>query len=871
MKINNKITLKITTAAAIYLFSNAVYAQNSELGIINNYFRQSKNKSENSFKILNNEKRASLGGDIVSIQQTVEGVPVYGAVSSVLIKNDEVKYFSDRFVDVTTGSGTYVSAKSSKFDIKSNFSKILSDMGLKTDASKYRFEGRNSNTVVSQQVYFPDTDNKLILAYAVNFFEEGTNNYWDVVVDAVSGKILSKSNLTVSCSFSDHAYSYDQTSEQKHTHFDDLKTSAKSNDDASASYRVFALPVEAPTFGNRTLETNPWFSDASPLGWHNDGEDIYTITRGNNAYAYLDLNGSNAIGTSADGGANHIFDFPLDLTKDIDTYTDAAITNLFYTTNKMHDIFYRYGFDEEGRNFQGTNFGKGEAYTDEDPVLAEARDGGGVNNANFATPQDGFAPRMQMYLWKYGYAYLLSYNSPEEMKDRRPTAGYNSNFGGSFPVDEPITGDVVLANPLDACTDLQNTNLTGKIALIQRGSCNFDLKFKKAQDKGATAVIIYNADPTQTIGYMTGTDTTVTIPGILVNNEEGTLIKSKIDAGTNVNASLQYHTEVTSVVDGSLDNSIITHEYTHGISTRSTGNGYSCLNAAFANEQMGEGWSDFFALMVTNKPNATSADARGMGTFAYNEQPTDLGIRPAKYSPDFSINSYTYGDTNGMYYDSGDGVLALDVHSIGFVWATMLWDLQWKFADKYGFSNDIANNPNSGSGKIVQLVMDAMKLQGCYPNFVTGRDAIIAADEALNNGENKCMIWETFANRGLGVNADPGMTRGALPGAISDQKEDFTVPAECQNLATSDVNSASRVSVYPNPVKNDLHIVTQNKNAGKTKIAVYDISGKLINQEMVNLSSGETTVDMSGLPNGVYVVKGEGIGVQFSKKIVVKK
>ena len=36
---------------------------------------------------------------------------------------------------------------------------------------------------------------------------------------------------------------------------------------------------------------------------------------------------------------------------------------------------------------------------DSDSVNAEAQDGGGIDNANFATPPDGVNPRMQMYLW----------------------------------------------------------------------------------------------------------------------------------------------------------------------------------------------------------------------------------------------------------------------------------------------------------------------------------------------------------------------------------------------------------------------------------------------------------------------------------------
>jgi hypothetical protein len=152
--------------------------------------------------------------------------------------------------------------------------------------------------------------------------------------------------------------------------------------------------------------------------------------------------------------------------------------------------------------------------------------------------------------------------------------------------------------------------------------------------------------------------------------------------------------------------------------------------------------------MVTNKANATAAQPRSTGSFVANQKADGPGIRPAKYSPDFSINDYTYADTNGKYIDTGSG-LAVDVHGVGFIWATMLWDLHWKFAEKYGFSNDIANNSDSGSGKVMKVVMEALKLQGCYPNFVSGRDAILAADANLNNGENKCMIWNTFARRGL--------------------------------------------------------------------------------------------------------------------------
>ena len=75
----------------------------------------------------------------------------------------------------------------------------------------------------------------------------------------------------------------------------------------------------------------------------------------------------------------------------------AAVTNLFYLNNVIHDRLYRYGFNEAAGNFQTNNFGKGGAGNDS--VRAEAQDGGGTSNANFSTPDDGSRPRMQMYLW----------------------------------------------------------------------------------------------------------------------------------------------------------------------------------------------------------------------------------------------------------------------------------------------------------------------------------------------------------------------------------------------------------------------------------------------------------------------------------------
>src|SRR5690606_8583795 len=116
-----------------------------------------------------------------------------------------------------------------------------------------------------------------------------------------------------------------------------------------------------------------------------DGAE-HTITRGNNVYAGEDWNDNDIIGYSPDGGSLLQFDFPFSQQQDPADYVDAAITNLFYTCNALHDIWHHYGFDEESGNFQELNYtGTGQG---EDAVIAQAQDGGGTNNANFATPPD---------------------------------------------------------------------------------------------------------------------------------------------------------------------------------------------------------------------------------------------------------------------------------------------------------------------------------------------------------------------------------------------------------------------------------------------------------------------------------------------------
>jgi len=168
------------------------------------------------------------------------------------------------------------------------------------------------------------------------------------------------------------------------------------------SYDAYAIPNENPLLGERTVRTDPADKTASPKGWLDQGlgtTTTFTTTVGNNVYAQLNPTGGSGwiYNYRADGNVNKTFQFPIDFFSQPYSYKDAAITNLFYWNNVIHDIFYLLGFDEASGNFQENNFNKGGLGND--AVQANAQDGSGFNNANFATPPDGQRPRMRMYLW----------------------------------------------------------------------------------------------------------------------------------------------------------------------------------------------------------------------------------------------------------------------------------------------------------------------------------------------------------------------------------------------------------------------------------------------------------------------------------------
>lgn len=721
--------------------------------------------------------------------QRYQGIEVHNALMGIhLTPTGQLGYATNRFVPNLAEKINTTNPALTPYDavrrVASELSLVIEETLRTIERNGSReviFHGGSlSTSTIPVKLFFqpiPGTE-EVRLAWNVVIDQIDTPDYWSMRVDALTGKILDKINRTVYCNVQDIRHRHDlicsNTPQVAETNFMPVQEALlKSNTTTagSARYRVFALPLENPLEGGRTLLVDPQDPVASPYGWHDtDGKEgpEFTITRGNNAHVFLDLDDKNEPqDDEPDGGEDLLFDFPLDLRLEPDSNREAITTQLFYVVNMMHDFAYKYGFDEAAGNYQINTYGNGGK--DGDYVEAHVQDGGNLkdadhlNNASFLPTPDGIPGRLETFLYSIQSANFLNVTAPAAI-----SGGYTSGTASYGPAigSDAIEGQLVAAvdnsnKPNLGCSDIVNVEeITGKIALVDRGSCYFQEKTNNAEAAGAIALVICNFE--ENVVPMGGVTSLpdVTIPTVMLKSSDCKLIRQFMNAGVELRLALP-DASGPEYYDAALDNGVVVHEYAHGISSRLTGGG-SRMDCLANDEAMKEGWSDFFALVMAAKPGDAGKDLVSIAGYLYNRRIDGIGVRSLPYTTDLNVNSLAYDD-----------IVNAETHFLGEVWTLSLWDLYWEMVDLYGFDEDFMNG-TGGNNMAIQLVMDGLKIQDCNPGYVDGRNAILAADALLYNGAHECLIWEVFARRGIGYDAIQGSSTSS-----TDNFEGFKTLPQC--------------------------------------------------------------------------------------------
>ncbi|GGN81155.1 hypothetical protein GCM10011579_067390 [Streptomyces albiflavescens] len=196
---------------------------------------------------------------------------------------------------------------------------------------------------------------------------------------------------------------------------------------------------------------------------------------------------------------------------------------------------------------------------------------------------------------------------------------------------------------------------------------------------------------------------------------------------------------------------VVDHEYVHGVTNRLVGGMLDAMGLLEDQSvSMGEGWSDYFALTITNFARAQERVV--VGDWVIGDP---RGIRQRPYDEDYPGTFGDIGARRGQVEGEGNADLSYrEVHDVGEIWCAALMELTRKVSAALG-------DKQRGYRLTWQAVVDGLKLTPKNPSFLLARDGILRAFKAMEGGRLTSAeygtvqhaAWEAFARYGMGFDA----------------------------------------------------------------------------------------------------------------------
>lgn len=814
----------------------------------------------------------SDGAAIVQFQQRVNGIEVFGPQLSLLIDAQ------GRLAALSGSLHTHLRVQGKGFSRSALpvMQDVLAHHGVRglrlnqqsysnTQYSRYTADASARSQGVgedlrSKPLYVPTAEG-LVPAYYVEFSKaneghegHGHSQAGHFVVARVSdSRILFQKSLTHEDSFKYRVWAHEDA---RNTPLDNPLLDFTPHPTGKPDSAQPGVPAESRVVTMEGFNTNP---EGKVDPWLPAGA---TETKGNNVDAYTDrdqVTDPDTKEVSNDGftegdirakvNENGDFDWKFDLNKEPNASEEqmmAAVTQVFYTTNWLHDYWYDLGWDEKSGNAQMDNFGRGGK--DSDPLLAQAQDSadsGQRNNANMTVFPDGKSPRMQMYLWsnKDKVRKISTEPAVDGLLNETNTANYGKQ---TFKVTAPL---VLVKDPEepfeDGCQDVADpSTVAGKIVIVQMGfqpgedpTCKSIQRAALLQKAGAVGMIFM--DSTERVPMLGGDwPEEVTIPALSINKSNGDRLLKAIKEGE---VTMTMERESSAEIDGSIDNQVVAHEwghYAHLRLVRCGGNG--CYS-------MSEGWADYFALHMSMREGDDFKAVYPVAIYASAGRANDpfyFGLRRYPYSVNKKVNPLMFHHiADGQKLPSNEevpqqpsGQPMSEVHNAGEVWAQILMDVEHQLH----LANAKKATPLDWDGVhrlMGEYLVAGMKLTPPQPTWTEQRDAILAVARARNQ-EDFVAMAKGFAGRGMGTCAvSPAADSPDNVGATSN--EDITGKMEfrswklddsqtsCDSDGFLDVNEVGKLTVSLRNVGMDLLKATTVEVKSMDDALVVDSTGPL--------------------------------------------
>ena len=254
-----------------------------------------------------------------------------------------------------------------------------------------------------------------------------------------------------------------------------------------------------------------------------------------------------------------------------------------------------------------------------------------------------------------------------------------------------------------------------------------------------------------------------------------------------------------------------------------------------AKSTFGGGANDWNREHVWAKSHGDFGNSPPAGTDAHHIRPTDASVNSSRGNLDFDMGGSLVPETTGCYKD-GDSFEPRDAVK-GDV-ARMIFYMATRYDGSDGVPNlevvdQVSTSPNPRHGKLSQLIL--WNAQDPPDAFETNRNDVIYYD--YQNNRNPFIDHPEYVDAIWG---DPSSIQ---------------------------TTTSMEVSIYPNPSKNTLHVVTNQ--ADDLQYSIYSIFGNQIAGG--SLTSTVSNIDIALFSNGIYFLSITDEVNQVNQKITFIK
>ncbi|HSR95971.1 MAG TPA: M36 family metallopeptidase, partial [Kofleriaceae bacterium] len=278
-------------------------------------------------------------------------------------------------------------------------------------------------------------------------------------------------------------------------------------------------------------------------------------------------------------------------------------------------------------------------------------------------------------------------------------------------------------------------------------------------------------------------------------------LKADLAAGP---VTAQMHRNVAGDLEGTLDFTVIAHEFAHYLHHRLTACNTRQCGA------MSEGWGDFDSMLTMVRAGDNFGGVFPVATYSTQGFPADpvyFGIRRAPYSFDLNVNPLSFrhmGDGTPLPAGTAEHPFNAnanpnsEVHNGGEVWSSMMWQGYSALLQQPG-ADFLATRR-----KMQQYVVGGLLMAPTDATVTETRDSILMVAHAANPADHD-VLAAAYAQRGFGSCAVPPARNSTTFGGIVESFEvkgrlapaapALASVARCDNDDVLDAGESARISV----------------------------------------------------------------------------